>query len=69
MPRGDPERIRQAQRAGTIARLASARNVDHDRAASILAAMEAMEAELAAAGIERESPEWQRELDRRISRT
>lgn len=65
MRRGDPGRIRQAQRAGTVARLASARGVDQGRAAAIL---DALEAELLAAGIERHSPEWERELNERISR-
>jgi hypothetical protein len=60
--RGDPERIRQAQRAGFVARLASARNWDRDRAAELV---ERLEAEMAREGLDPASPDWYRELERR----
>jgi hypothetical protein len=62
MRRGDPERIRQAQRAGFIARLGSTRAIDRDRAGQIVAKLEA---ELTREGLDHASPDWYRELERR----
>ena len=62
MTRGDPERIRQAQAAGFVMRLASARSWDRDRAAQ---KVEELEAELIADGIPPDPPDWSRELERR----
>jgi hypothetical protein len=60
--RGNPERIREAQRAGFIARLASARNIDRERAEQ---EVNALEAELDVLGVERDSFRWHQELERR----
>src|SRR5205814_1141131 len=62
MRRGDPLRIREAQRAGFLARLASARNIDRAQALQML---EALEHELAREGLDQESPVWYRALELR----
>jgi hypothetical protein len=63
MRRGDPERIREAQRAGFIARLASARGIDRERARRLV---ETLETELTRAGLDSLTPDWHRELERRV---
>jgi hypothetical protein len=60
MRRGDPERIYQAQRAGTVERLA--RMVSRERVEAVL---DALEAECAALELDRGSPEFRREAERR----
>jgi hypothetical protein len=62
MRRGDPERINAAQRAGFVARLASARNIDRERSAMLV---EVLETELTREGLDPASPDWYRELERR----
>jgi len=62
MRRGDPERIRQAQRAGFVARLASARGWDRERASELVARLQA---ELAREGLDPASPDWYAEMERR----
>lgn len=62
MRRADPERIYQAQRAGFLARMVTARRMPQERAEAVL---HALEAECAALGLERGSPEFWREAERR----
>jgi hypothetical protein len=62
MRRGDPERIREAQRAGFVARIASARNIGRERATR---EVEALEAEMTREGLDPGSAGWSRELERR----
>ena len=61
MRRGDPERMYQAQRAGAVERLARA--VHRERVEAVL---DLLEAEAPALGLERGSPEFWREAERRV---
>ncbi len=64
MRRADPERIYVAQRAGFLEGVASRHEETRERATAVL---DALEAECEALGIERGSPEFWREAERRIT--
>ena len=61
--RGDPERIYQAQRIGTIEGVVRRHEATRERAEAVLGALEAECAEL---GLERGSPDFWREAERRL---
>jgi hypothetical protein len=65
MRRGDPERIYQAQRAGFVEGVVSRHEATRERAEAVV---DALEEECASLGLERGSPEFWREAERRTIR-
>jgi hypothetical protein len=61
--RGDPELIYQAQRKGFIEGVVSRHEATRELAGAVL---DALEAECPALGVERGSPEFWREAERRV---